>query len=332
MNEYKIGDKVELHSTGEIITIVGIIDGNEFLGMDSNSKPKIIVKSDIRVKNRLNAEKEVTSSSSKERDSSIVGLKSKKGDDEFYLAFEYTMSGSEDGFIPYLVNKSGSAYDISLQIRSSGELLTEKKFGLAAYQAIKLDRLSSNDFSVPVTFYIHVLQIFTDGSSEEDYQKIIIKSTQMQENPTFDGNLGMKVIRRPIELKMVPDFEELKDYSKGLKKPEKGKGDKIKIDVYNPMFKATFNPEIDLHLEQLVDNPEEFTASEALKIQLDRFLEFINQAYQLTAHDVVVIHGKGKGRLRAEIERICRVDSRIEGCRPGYSKGMDYGATIIYFK
>ncbi len=59
--------------------------------------------------------------------------------------------------------------------------------------------------------------------------------------------------------------------------------------------------EIDLHIHELMDDFEHLSHGEILEIQLKHFHSFMKKAIDQKIKKVIIIHGVGTGRLKAEI-------------------------------
>jgi hypothetical protein len=94
---------------------------------------------------------------------------------------------------------------------------------------------------------------------------------------------------------------------------------------------AHFNPEIDLHIENLTDKHSKMTNSEILNLQLKHYEKFMDQAYRLGVPRVFVIHGLGKGTLRDAIATRLFQDQRIERFINEYHPKYGFGATEVIF-
>lgn len=92
------------------------------------------------------------------------------------------------------------------------------------------------------------------------------------------------------QLENIPSYvvETKKESSKAVKK-------KDFVTV------KTFQKEIDLHIENLVDSHRGMSNGEILQIQMAAFRQFFYQALYHHLTKIVVIHGVGEGVLRNEI-------------------------------
>lgn len=112
---------------------------------------------------------------------------------------------------------------------------------------------------------------------------------------------------------------------------------KKQIDRYVPEKPAkktseSDQEEVDLHIEQLVDNPKAHTPAEMLDIQMRRFSIALEGAIRNRTKRIVFIHGVGNGRLRLEI---CReLDRKYPKLRyqDASFKEYGYGATLVILK
>jgi len=63
-------------------------------------------------------------------------------------------------------------------------------------------------------------------------------------------------------------------------------------------------PEIDLHIEVLLENSSKLSAHEKFLFQLDIFKKFTNKMLTERQSKFVVIHGAGEGKLKSEIQSL----------------------------
>ena len=100
----------------------------------------------------------------------------------------------------------------------------------------------------------------------------------------------------------------------------------------NLMDMASFDPELDLHAERLVNDTSEFTAGELFEIQLRALDTFITQAAELELEEIFIIHGLGKGRLREAVEQYLRYHGDIKTYQNEFHEKYGFGATKVTFK
>lgn len=328
MTKFRVGDRVELHNSGERVTITSIIDDFTFLILHDDKNPQIVKKSQIKKARSIPSEvpARAISGKNKKKDGRFLLLEDRSGEDKLYLALERTIWESEEHFIPYLVNKSGSLLEIAIHITHGNESHLDDEFKLPAYRAVKLRYLNSSLIIVSPRIRVIVKQYFVDGTREKDEFKSRLSHKLLKQKPGHDPSLNKEVIIKLIEFGKQSSTDDLKAYAESLAREKQGNGTLEQVNFTDPSVMAEFDPRIDLHLDKLVDNPENYTPAGAFKLQLKKLNEHIEQAY-IYGKDPVVIHGKGKGRLKSEIEIICRNDSRIRG----YFHEYHGGETTIYF-
>jgi len=90
--------------------------------------------------------------------------------------------------------------------------------------------------------------------------------------------------------------------------------------------------EIDLHIDQIVHNPEVFTDEEIVDMQLSRFEFSLEGAIRAGQKRVTFIHGKGSGKLKYRIQKI--LDEKYPLCKyqDASFKEYGYGATLVLIK
>ena len=98
-------------------------------------------------------------------------------------------------------------------------------------------------------------------------------------------------------------------------------------DAYGSSKKSTESTgksllEKDLHFNQLVDFPKNFTNHEMLEIQLREARKFLDRARQSGNKRVVLIHGVGEGRLKEEIHSLLE---RMDNLRFYDASYAEYG-------
>ena len=88
--------------------------------------------------------------------------------------------------------------------------------------------------------------------------------------------------------------------------------------------------EVDLHIEQLVDNPKALTPVEMLEIQMKHFSSSLEEAARNRRKRIVFIHGVGNGRLRLEIQRVLKQKYPKLRHQDASFKEYGFGATLVF--
>ena len=98
-----------------------------------------------------------------------------------------------------------------------------------------------------------------------------------------------------------------------------------------PKFQERPSNEINLHMEDLRAEYAHLSAGEKLNIQLRYFSEKLEEAIRKKRKNLIVIHGVGKGTLRAEVRKILDDYPYISYCDASYDT-YGYGATEVIFE
>ena len=86
---------------------------------------------------------------------------------------------------------------------------------------------------------------------------------------------------------------------------------------------------VDLHIEQLIDNPKTLTPAEMLDTQMQHFTIALEGAIRNRTKRIVFIHGVGNGRLRLEIHRTLDQKYPKLKYQDASFKEYGYGATMV---
>lgn len=89
--------------------------------------------------------------------------------------------------------------------------------------------------------------------------------------------------------------------------------------------------EIDLHIEELIDDMGSMDNHQKLTYQLNHLNRCINEAFERRIRKLTIIHGVGKGVLKAEVEKYLKEISNITMQASPMSK-YGVGATDVFFK
>jgi dsDNA-specific endonuclease/ATPase MutS2 len=92
---------------------------------------------------------------------------------------------------------------------------------------------------------------------------------------------------------------------------------------------ASFEMEIDLHIEELIDNYGGMSNAEIIQVQLRHFQKAVDKAINEHYRSLTVIHGIGNGRLKQEVRAILS-SMRLRFHDASYSK-YGFGATEVVF-
>lgn len=106
--------------------------------------------------------------------------------------------------------------------------------------------------------------------------------------------------------------------------------------LYDPSGNATKEGHeeivVDLHIENLIDNPSSLSPGEMLEIQVKTFEKALDKAVLSDAKRIKFIHGLGNGTLRYTIHKKLSKSPLIRYFEDVEKSKFGYGATMIHFK
>lgn len=101
--------------------------------------------------------------------------------------------------------------------------------------------------------------------------------------------------------------------------------------VPTPEERASFQIELDLHAEVFLPNAAKLTDAEIFRRQMQRFEGYLQQAIRMGIPHVFIIHGLGKGKLKAAIAERCRSYPEVRTIRNDHHPRYGFGASEILF-
>lgn len=87
--------------------------------------------------------------------------------------------------------------------------------------------------------------------------------------------------------------------------------------------------ELDLHINELLENTNGMTRSDMLKYQVAEAEKLISKHLKHKGQKIVLIHGKGEGILRAEIEKMIKYKFKKCEYRDASFQQYGFGATMV---
>ncbi|MFN0015557.1 MAG: Smr/MutS family protein [Saprospiraceae bacterium] len=257
------------------------------------------------------------------------------------LAFE-PMPGRDDTVSRYkawLLNETSEEFlfDIELFTDNRSVFLIEGK--LAATTVFELDDMLYDDLSDHAEVDIEIRRIATDGVEAPLVRQIKIRPKQ------FFNNLQSTSILNVLthQFLLFDSFEqptgdksgsELRDYTKqALREKRAANSDNaVLFRAFDVEEFAQFEPEIDLHIENLTNGFARLDKSEIVRIQMQHFQRFLEKAVRLGVPRIFVIHGVGEGKLRETIADVLRRNPHVHRFKNEFHAKYGYGATEVVFR
>lgn len=132
----------------------------------------------------------------------------------------------------------------------------------------------------------------------------------------------------------IKKSHSIKDYTKNHKQEQSHLMAPVNrlYRSFDLMDVASFEQELDLHAEKLVNDTSEFTARELYELQLQVLEDFMNKAIEFGLKEVFIIHGLGKGKLKQGVDDFLRFHGDVKTYKNEFHEKYGFGATKVLLK
>jgi len=246
-----------------------------------------------------------------------VKISSDTSDEGLYFVF---VPINDQQLSLYLVNDSESQFLVHISEvfgTNHRTLFSEKLPSKTAKKFDDRNLKEMNDWPAFLLRFIPIQEKLSPLISPFE-RKIKIKATQFFKHLGTAPILGKNaylfgLIKSTKDL----DIQALNDDLKTLNPESKP------LDIKRP------STSIDLHIEKLVNDPDQMSNSEKLRIQLNEFEKKMDQAIVSGMDQITFIHGVGNGVLRKEIHRKLSQLENIKYFQDTQKDQWGYGATLV---
>lgn len=244
-----------------------------------------------------------------------------------YLAFHQTSNSS---YTIYLVNDTSVSFSFEFKLFLNQQL--EHGFNKI---------IPANTF-FPVGEFLHAQ--FNDAPSISftcpnfDFKKIIkLKYLKFVRTEKAVPLMGLNTYAFLLFEKLNPYLKKshsIKDYTKNHKQERSHLMAPVNrlYRSFDLMDVASFEQELDLHAEKLVNDTSEFTPRELYELQLQVLEDFINKAIEFGLKEVFIIHGLGKGKLKQGVDDFLRFHGDVKKYKNEFHEKYGFGATRVLLK
>jgi len=347
---FSIGTKVKFRYTGESGVIIAILDEQMLqVRLDSDSDLEIPAFEEDLIRNadaepvsagakfvQHQTAKKVEAPPRREIKNQYIILKPKG----LQLTFE-PMPGRDGSVTRYkiwLLNDTKHEFLLELDLYTAVKDILKVDDKIAACTALELGDLLYDDLNEAPETWISVQRITTEGLTPPLERTLKIRPKQ------FFNNLQTVPIINVLAHNFVlfdsfeappkkADEEDLKTYTQQNVRVRKAKQEPSSSPYkpFNVEEYASFEPEIDLHIQSLNGGYARLDKGEILRIQMLHFHKFLDKAVRLGVPSVFVIHGVGEGKLRDAIADSLRVHPEVWKFKNEYHHKYGYGATEVIF-
>ncbi len=334
--KFKVGDRVKFLNDVGAGVITGIVEKNTVLVRTEDDfevpallRDLVIASGSYEPDEEIRNEPEVSNEKSY-----FNGTVSESGkddlpeDEEVVLAFLPVEHTAE--YESYLINSSSYYLKFTISRDQAGEqvLFSEGtlepgiKMNLGNYVPGKI--AASDHFRIQGIFYnegfyknIRPMDLLLEVSSGE-----LLDAGRREINDYFHDKAILYILQdwkknRDEPAKINPESLKEAMLSRKEKKKELTQGNDTDVQ------------EVDLHIENLVENPSGMDPGEILDIQMARFRTALETAMIHHVKKIILIHGIGNGKLKHEIRRVLDREYGKLRYQDASFREYGYGATLV---
>ncbi|MDO8998766.1 MAG: DUF2027 domain-containing protein [Bacteroidota bacterium] len=229
--------------------------------------------------------------------------------DSIYLIIEpdHELSTLVNDYKIYLFNSSSFNVLFSYSIKDEEYFQTLKHGELGAYQKILLKQVKIQFFK---EYNYHKIECLFYKNTHFKTQLPIVEILNITPKTLAESKpIRHDEFRFPVHGFLLKDEfltqtnveQELSLIDIEKLKSVKEFNSKLKVSKSNKEYLKSLEKEVDLHITELIDNPEALSNFEMLNIQLEKFENELDDAIFKNMKKIVFIHGVGNGRLKQEI-------------------------------
>jgi hypothetical protein len=245
--------------------------------------------------------------------------------------------GSVNRYKAWLINDTQHEFllEFDLFTATCDVVVVDEKVTAAA--ALELGDMLLDDLNDSLEVAATIQRITTKGLDEPIKNTFKIRPKQFFNNvqtvPILNLVAHHFLLFDSFEPKKADEAEDLKNYTKQQVKRPKDKlaPHSVPYHAFNVEEFANFIPEIDLHIQNLINGHARLDKGEILRIQMLHFERFVERAIRLGVPRVFVIHGVGEGKLRDTIAARLREIPDVAKFKNEYHHKYGYGATEVIF-
>ena len=247
--------------------------------------------------------------------------------------------GNVSRYKAWLVNDTSLEFLFKARLHIGTETLFEVEDKLNGTTVLELGDLLYDDLSDQPELSITLNRISTDGVGALHSKKLKIRPKQFFKNlhtaPILNTLAHQFVLFDSFEneTSKKKKEEDLRDYTRQRTQPPGPDtlSDLMPFDTFNVEEFAHFEPEIDLHIEKLVNGTARLDPGMILRIQIQHLHRFMEKAIRLGVPRIFIIHGVGEGKLREAIAEELRSWPEVNKFKNEYHAKYGYGATEVTF-
>lgn len=239
----------------------------------------------------------------------------------------------------YFANISSLQLSIDCKF-TAGNLMLFKGVKILERRAFNyLCSFKFDDLSSQMVFACEARTLTTKGTGGLEKYELRLKGTRFFKNLNkyyplpFEGySFDLINLQKPKGSMDIRKYTEEKKQEIDLPKEMLLSDNAVKVNQYRSKKMWEFNRELDLHIEKLTEKYHSMSTGQILKLQLNIFQKFLEDAVILGIDRVFVIHGIGKGKLKNEIATILLLHPEVKTFVNEFHPKYGFGATEIIFQ
>lgn len=329
--KFSIGEKVFLVNLREEAVVQRIIN-DELIYVGLNGMEIPVFTSDVSrevLKPETEKREEKTPPSSGQKKSPQQEIE--KLNSGIFLSFEplHASSGEISSFNIFLINDTGFPVDFDYYFFTRDQIYFALKKVIVPFDYLLLHSIEYDLLNEIPSVQLEVRDVLNQNFKGKMDQKIRpqnffnkLSTAPIIQKETYQYKVQTQSLHPIKEEKKKPlefDTEVLKQMmmDQAVIKDE---------EVESPAI------EIDLHIEVLVNDHRNMSASEKLQVQLSSFQQALERAIVHHGHILYAIHGVGSGKLKNEIHRLLKDYKEVRSFNNNFHPRYGYGATEIILK
>lgn len=232
----------------------------------------------------------------------------------------------------YLINDSKSQVIFEFSLISDNQK-TLKDGYLAPGSAYLIGKIQKEVIEQQSEYTLQLSDYFTSGIENTRSQTIKLKPKTFFSRedlvPFFD-KLGYLFEFKSDPIKKE-EGESLVEFTKSIltNKPKKEKPKQKNVPHVDPLKRAVFTNELDLHIEAILEPGQKLEPQYILQLQLAVFDQYMAEAVRHGIEKVYIVHGLGTGKLKAALFKRLSLNPYVLDYKNEYLPSFGFGATEV---
>ncbi|MCB0640666.1 MAG: Smr/MutS family protein [Phaeodactylibacter sp.] len=341
---FAVGTKVRFRRTGDIGVVTSILEGGllsiyiEASGMEIPTFQDDLERVETKATPGARVVKGKKTPAKKQPPPAAVApqyaiLKS----EGIQLAFDpqYLPDGRTESFDVFLINDTASEvlYTISLFFEDGIDF--EKQGRLAAESYHYIESILFDDLNEGPVFEIDCWEVLPTGTGKKLHRQLRIKPKAFfntwRTAPLLDRKVHWYLLFEDLKAasKKTGKSEDLQTYTQKNLRPASKPKKNSRYPVHDIQELAAFSSEIDLHIDKLVNDPADLSNKDIVRIQMQAFEKYLNNAVRLGIERVFIIHGVGTGALKNRITEALILHPQVRSFKNEFHPRYGWGATEV---